>query len=449
MMAGSEAFDHNPLELHDDYMFNRSTTVLLQLVMYLSPAEDSNSNDNDNDNDNDNHTPDTTTPTLSVPLVSALAGGGMDNVDEPLVSALAGGGESAPSTNTDEPLVSALAGGGESDSNTNHEDGHFVLRLTGGGESASSSEDESSEEEDAVSDIEVTETFDEVTFGVGDESHQIYTNMSGIIITWNTCAEDTFKVFRDELADMFGVDPQAFYIAHYAKYIRDEFRARDLPNGAWVSINCRLRGGGKRARGAKKKDDQEDKTKEDVIEGIEKEFMSQEFPRKELSKDVPIASIIGYIEGTLKVIQTDETYMLVLFKSMSRELLVKIQTAMDSHNMALKYNTVTNLLFKNEFTELKKHEDMIILVKERLRILTKYMLVKGFGNEFGDVQWSIARIRIEDMKSEQDKQQGRIEALAQQRAAEQRAREAFAGLNSTAVTPDAAVVSAPENPMEL
>ena len=120
---------------------------------------------------------------------------------------------SVPDATGGPPVVSVPdATGGQA-----HEDGHEVLRLRGGGESSSEEEDESSEEEDAVSDIEVTETFDEVTFGDGDESHQIYTNMSGIIITWNTCAEDTFKVFRDELADMFGVDPQAFYIAHYAK----------------------------------------------------------------------------------------------------------------------------------------------------------------------------------------------------------------------------------------
>ena len=124
--------------------------------------------------------------------------------------------------------------------------------MRGGGESSSEEdesseeEDKSSEEEDAVTDIEITEKFDEVVFGDGDESHQIYTNMSGIIITWNTCTEDTFNVLREELADMCGVDPQAFYIAHYSKLIRDEFRASDLPNGAWVSINIRLRGGGTR-----------------------------------------------------------------------------------------------------------------------------------------------------------------------------------------------------------
>ena len=56
-------------------------------------------------------------------------------------------------------------------SNTNHEDGHEALRLRGGGESSEEEEDESSEEEYVVSDIEVIETFDEVEFGGGDESH--------------------------------------------------------------------------------------------------------------------------------------------------------------------------------------------------------------------------------------------------------------------------------------
>ena len=42
-----------------------------------------------------------------------------------------------------------------------------------------------------------------------------------------------------------------------------------------MSINFRGHGGGKRARGAKKKDDEEEHIKEDVIEYIEKEPHSQ------------------------------------------------------------------------------------------------------------------------------------------------------------------------------
>ena len=71
-----------------------------------------------------------------------------------------------------------------------------------------------------------------------------------------------------------------------------------------MSINFRCHGGVKRARGAKKKDDEEENTKEDVFEYIETQFISQEFPMRELSKVAPIANIVGSIEGTLKVMLT-------------------------------------------------------------------------------------------------------------------------------------------------
>ena len=51
LMTGSDDFHHNPVELHDDYQFERDATVLLQ----LSPADDSNDSSNNADNDNDNN----------------------------------------------------------------------------------------------------------------------------------------------------------------------------------------------------------------------------------------------------------------------------------------------------------------------------------------------------------------------------------------------------------
>ena len=38
-----------------------------------------------------------------------------------------------------------------------------------------------------------------------------------------------------------------FYLAYHSKYIKDNRRARDLPHGAWVSVNFRGHGSGKRA----------------------------------------------------------------------------------------------------------------------------------------------------------------------------------------------------------
>ena len=37
-----------------------------------------------------------------------------------------------------------------------------------------------------------------------------------------------------------------FYLAYHSKYIKDDHRARDLPHGAWVSVNFRGHGSGKR-----------------------------------------------------------------------------------------------------------------------------------------------------------------------------------------------------------
>ena len=99
-------------------------------------------------------------------------------------------------------------------------------------------------------------------FGDGDESHHIYCHMSGINITWYTCEDDSFKVFRDELCDMFGVKPRDFYIMYYTKYLTDDLAARDLPHGACVSINFRAHGGGKRVAASSLSREIKDREKE-------------------------------------------------------------------------------------------------------------------------------------------------------------------------------------------
>ena len=66
---------------------------------------------------------------------------------------------------------------------------------------------------------------------------------------------------------MFGVEPNDFYITYHAKYIKDDHRARDLPHGAFVSINFRLHGSGKRA--ATSSGAYKDKDKK---QGMEKKF---------------------------------------------------------------------------------------------------------------------------------------------------------------------------------
>ena len=81
---------------------------------------------------------------------------------------------------------------------------HPALHLRGGGASSEEEEDaedgEASEEEDAddaeadASDgIDITEASNEVEFGDGSDTHQIYSHTRGISITWHTCEEGTFQ----------------------------------------------------------------------------------------------------------------------------------------------------------------------------------------------------------------------------------------------------------------
>jgi hypothetical protein len=144
-------------------------------------------------------------------------------------------------------------------------------------ESASSSED------DDADDFDVTELFDEVEFGDGDESHHIYSNMSGIVITWNACAEDTFKVFREEICDMIAVKPNDFYLAYHSKYIKYDHRARDLPHGAWVSINFRGHGRGKRAKSSTAAKEDNSLTRAERIDMKKKELFVIMLQLKELN----------------------------------------------------------------------------------------------------------------------------------------------------------------------
>ena len=70
----------------------------------------------------------------------------------------------------------------------------------------------------------------------------------------------------------------------------------------------RLRGGGKRGRVAKK--DEEEKTKEDVIEDLEKQLHSQEYKIGPLIKSNTIVEMIHQIETLHKRVGCDSGYVL-------------------------------------------------------------------------------------------------------------------------------------------
>jgi hypothetical protein len=88
--------------------------------------------------------------------------------------------------------------------------------------------------------------FDEVEFGDGNQSHHIYSHMSGINITWYPREEDVMQGFFDELCDMFGLKYNDFWVTYQGRPCQPNTLAYSLPHGAWMSINFRCHGGGKK-----------------------------------------------------------------------------------------------------------------------------------------------------------------------------------------------------------
>ena len=71
-------------------------------------------------------------------------------------------------------------------------------------------------------------------------------------------------------------------------------------------------------------------------------------------------------------------------------------------------------------------------MKERLKLMSNLILTREFSNECGEVQWHVIKSHIESIKSKRDKHQGRLEALAEQKMAEQKVRDALCGATGRA-----------------
>ena len=71
-------------------------------------------------------------------------------------------------------------------------------------------------------------------------------------------------------------------------------------------------------------------------------------------------------------------------------------------------------------------------MKERLKLLSNLIMTREFSNDFGEVQWHVIKSHIETIKIKRDKHQGRLEALAEQKMAEQKALDAFSGATGKA-----------------
>ncbi|MFM7982898.1 MAG: hypothetical protein ACKPKO_26600, partial [Candidatus Fonsibacter sp.] len=63
--------------------------------------------------------------------------------------------------------------------------------------------------------------------------------------------EDVMQDFFNDLCDMFGVKYNDFWVTYHGRKCEPQTLAYSLPHAAWMSINFRCHGGGKRAHNTK------------------------------------------------------------------------------------------------------------------------------------------------------------------------------------------------------
>ncbi|MFM7978212.1 MAG: hypothetical protein ACKPKO_02760, partial [Candidatus Fonsibacter sp.] len=195
-------------------------------------------------------------------------------------------------------------------------------------------------------DMDAEREFDEVEFGDGDMSHHMYSHMSGINITWYPREEDVMQDFSNELCDMFGLKYNDFWVTYHGRPCRPETIAYSLPHGAWMSINFCCHSGGKRGRGTKKKDDEEEKSKDDVIDEILQGINELSTKTVNLTGDSVLQNIGQHISNMVAQTSLDPRSAHTSLQSMPRENLVKVYSALNTHNSELKLNTLKQTYFQ-------------------------------------------------------------------------------------------------------
>ena len=75
------------------------------------------------------------------------------------------------------------------------------------------------------------------------------------------------------------------------------------------------------------------------------------------------------------------------FEEMSYENLSKISNVVDGNNNELKYNTIKNILFKNESDSLNQKIKKVETIKKLMSYTVQYACAKGYANEVGELAW--------------------------------------------------------------
>jgi hypothetical protein len=184
-----------------------------------------------------------------------------------------------------------------------------------------------------------------------------------------------------------------FILLTIQKYIKDDHRAGDLPHGAWVSINFRGHGGGKRA--ALRTEPKEDQlTKEEKIKDKVADLQLTLFQLHSLNNTWanPIAT---HIEEAIKQGKTVVEESLSHLPVSSLQKLVAHAAA--SNAEAPRIDFLAKHIFANDFDKIENMSKAIKLCDTAIRTITVIKFYDNYMNKCGRLSWESYKEKLEQV----------------------------------------------------
>ena len=185
--------------------------------------------------------------------------------------------------------------------------------------------------------------------------------MSGINITWYPCEGDMMQGFFDELCDMFGLEQTDFWVTYHGRKCEPRTLAYSLPHAAWLSINFRGYGSGKRAKSTTGKTID----KEDMIESIKNDLHAKMHFLSTIN-DQEIKTVCDHINAFTKGVDAYPKSSFTRAMSLiDTPTLEKISQALRcSGNFDYKTNVMAKTFYASDISVMTKKECAIKTVKE-------------------------------------------------------------------------------------
>ena len=128
--------------------------------------------------------------------------------------------------------------------------------------------------------------------------------------------------------------------------------------------------------------------------------------------DVNMKSVAAFVQQKAQEAQHRDDALKLLWHSLSRGDLLKVQNVLDGKNNETKIVKVKEALFLEQLKVLQCKEKSIAAMRSVMTLVARLLVTNAYGTDIGIVLWSDMQGDIEDVKQRKDREEGAREAMA-------------------------------------